>query len=342
MATKEIYPSHTDEPEISGFTLTGEQEKNIEILCSIAESNGVSLSTAEIVELASLGIDESELQEAWKKSKLNLKFKVVSGLITENKEQPVSNAHVDRRHSERAVRYERAASGIAIARKFGVSLSGDKNLKLLSIGGSTSYYSVSEQDDLDFFCVTKRDSVWIFLLKALLLGRLFRFSEKEGPPLCFSYVIDEDKAAQLFRTKRDSLFARDAISAIVIAGESYYEKLLKENKWMASYFPNLYSHRISNNSKLQTEKVLGSGPLSSSVTRSSAVRQVANLFLFFTLGSYIRLKSHFLNKRFARAGAKKRLFEVRAGKDQCVFESLDYIELRAKYSNFNEVKESLS
>ncbi len=335
MATEGQY-STTEAGQLSTFKLSDPQEKNIEILCTVAALNGDSLSTAEIVRLASLGVQEWELQEAWKKSKLSTKFKLNAGRVTKNFGQRAeAEFYPDHEQAERIARYNRAASGIAIAKKFGVGKLLDGNLKVLSISGSASYFSLSEQDDLDFFCITRKDSAWLFLAKALILARLFRLTEPKCPPLCFSYIVDADKAAEIFASNRNALFARDALSAIVIDGKTFYSNLLRQNQWMASYFPSLYSRATSESN--EEAAAVNSGISDES---STSPRKILNLFFLYTLSNYIRLKSHLLNRRFAKSGDNKRLFEVKASKDQCVFESRDYVRLLTRYSEFSIVQGS--
>jgi hypothetical protein len=312
--------------ELRRFTLNNIQERNIGILCEVARQNGATLNLKEIIDLTSLDIGEEELENAWNRSEyLSARYKIVCGQISQKNRPSL-------RQTEDVERYTRAKSNLDYARKFALLFQAEENLELLSVSGSTSYGSVSDRDDLDFFCIAKDDSLWLFLSKALIRGRLFRARERESPDLCFSYVIEESNARKLFSRAGDGLFARDAINAIVLKGEAFYGGLLRQNKAIASYFPKMYDTRVSELSKRQNCRQ----PSASSV-KFSIIHKIANRVLQYTLGNYIRFKSQLLNRKFANAGDDSRIFKIKIDKGSCLFESNDYLELRRKYADFESV-----
>jgi hypothetical protein len=305
------------------LTFSDEQERNIEILCEVAKQSGTSLSLKEALELTSLGLTAEEFEIAWKHSKaLGSKYKIYSGRIIENADS-IDGGEMEKRQT-------RAEWNLQMARKFVSLFRTDEDLKLLSVSGSTSYHSVSEQDDLDFFCVTKKGSLWIFLAKAFIFGRLFRMRETGSPPLCFSYVMEEDYARRLFRESSDGLFARDAITAIILKGQNLYSELLKENKFIGLYFPKMYLARLSE----LLEKDHHSQDQERSHSKIQAkLRTIMNSFLRYSLGNYIHFKSYFLNRKFTKDVVSERRFKAKIGKEFCLYESNDYSELRKKYAS---------
>ena len=304
-----------------GLTLNEAQERNIDLLCQVANQNGAPISLKEIMELTSLDTREEELLNAWNRSELlSDRYSIVGGRVIEKTAFFIETNEV-------RTRYDRAESYLNHARKFSTLFKHDKDLEMLSVSGSTSYCSVSEDDDLDFFCITRNDSLWIFLSKALIRSRLFRARDKGSPVLCFSFVIEESHARKLFSKHGDGLFARDAITAIVLKGEEFYRNLLKENKGIGSYFPKMYSARIPELSSMQPKI-----PKYPSQSRASIARKIANRILQHTLGNYIRFKSNLLNRRFAKTGDNKRIFKVHVRKGCFLFESNGYLELRKKYA----------
>jgi len=147
--------------------------------------------------------------------------------------------------------------------------------------------------------------------------------QKDSPWLCLSYVADEQFAKREFASNRDGLFARDAVSARVVQGEEFYSDLLRENSWMAEYFPKLYSLQVAKSSNE-----------SNKVKRDSTFTRIINMFLYYTAGSYIKLKSHLLNRKFSRDRKISSLFKLRVGVDHCIYESQDYLRLRKMYAAF--------
>ncbi|MFI5420091.1 MAG: hypothetical protein ACHQ1H_03910, partial [Nitrososphaerales archaeon] len=153
----------------------------------------------------------------------------------------------------------------------------------------------------------------------------FRFSVENSPWLCLSYVADEAFVRTELNANQNPLFARDAISARVIIGDDYFGTLLRQNSWMAQYFPKLYNLRVRNYRAKTAEK-----------DRESPAGRIVNLFLYYIAGSYIKVKSHLLNRKFMKMGKKSSLFQLRIGPDHCIYESADYVNLKSLYSRLKK------
>ena len=305
-------------------SLSSAQEKNIEILCRVATRNGSCLTLREVLELTSLDLGEQDLAVAWNISKsLSSKFKVFSGQIIDIN-RPVTQDDMGKRSVQ-------AESNLCFARKFARFFRSIDSVYLLSVSGSTSYRSVSQDDDLDFFCITKKDSLWIFMFVALVISRIFRATQKVAPTFCFSCTMEENYARKIFNTRNDGLFARDALTVIVLKGEQFYGNLLKENSWIRKYFSRIYNERIS-----ETERNRSSVVLIDTYV-SSTLRKITNIFLSVTLGNYIRIKSELTSRRYSKAGANARIFKAKIDAQRCIFESNDYIELHKEYLDFQAV-----
>jgi hypothetical protein len=300
---------------------------NIKILYDIARSNGASLSVKDLLLLTSMDLTEDQLYRAWQETPfLSSHYAISAGVIIEISSMEDKH-HLENEKREITERYLRATSNVTYAERFGAFI-GKRLFKVLSISGSTSYFSVSKDDDLDFFCITQTGRMWASFVKALVLARIFRLSVEDSPWLCLSYVADERFAQFEFSENRDALFARDAISARVITGDQNYENLLKENSWMAQYFPKLYALRIKSLMKAN----------SPSGINASVASRFANLFLYYIAGSYIRLKSHLLNRRFMKNQKRSSLFRLRIGPDHCIYESADYVRLKGLYTGLQKAE----
>jgi hypothetical protein len=300
--------------------LTPEDVARIQTFCSIAKMKDAPISLSELLALASLDMNEDELTRAWRNSKtLNGKYAITtSGLVTETGE---SDFEIQKEKSERA---ERAFSNISWAEKFCDYLD-DKQLKTLAISGSTSYLSVSRNDDLDLFYVTKKDTLWIGFTRALLKARLFRLKEKNVPWICLSYVADEDFIEREISENRNPIIARDALSAKIVRGDSYFNDLLRRNDWMAEYFPKIYEQRIRRSA---------TDNLSSGSKKRFGVlgEKLVNTSLYYAVGTYIRIKSGLLNRKLKRTRRDSSVFRLRIGKDHCIYESESYQEMKRMYS----------
>ncbi|MHB1868600.1 MAG: hypothetical protein ACYCPP_06595 [Nitrososphaerales archaeon] len=309
------------EESISSLAL---KASDVLTFCKIAKANGTILSLKDVILLASLDMTEDELIRAWDEcDELNSGYQIVSARIVErNARQDDVHYEIMGEYTERLLR---ATSNVAFAKTFASFLQ-DKNLKLICISGSTSYLSVSREDDLDFFLVTKRNSMWTTFAKSLLLARLFRISQHSSPSLCLSYIADEDFITSQFRKPQDALFARDAISATVVRGEGFFSNLLYLGSWMTRYFPKMYNSRLKGRKK--------ETPVD--YDTSSSVERILDLFVFYIVGRYIRVKSNLLNRKLSKLGLRDSVFKVKMGKDHCIYESFSYMELKRMYSELQK------
>jgi hypothetical protein len=157
------------------------------------------------------------------------------------------------------------------------------------------------------------------MTKALLILRASRVLSKRYSAASVSCVMDLGFAEQDFGKEQDALFARDGLNAIVIEGEGQYNGLLRRATWMSRFFPRLYARRSS--SAASEEKRVPSTPL----------MRLSNLFLFHTVGRYVRIRSMLENRRISKYRVDGRSFVTIMGKDHCIFESLRYRRMRQIY-----------
>jgi hypothetical protein len=303
------------------LALTEKQTREIEALCQIARENGAVISLRELIGLAAIDASEPEFETAFRSdSKLRSRFQLESGYVLDRLPAPQETSKSVEKEDRRR---ERARMNLAQARRFGQALL--RGTVLVSVSGGTSYLSASEKEDIDFFCVTKTDGMWPFMLKALILARIQRMAHREVPELCFSCIMDESWATKAFRATRQPIFARDALTARVIGGMSGYGSLLREAAWMESIFPALYRARLG--------EAEGEGRRSTpKLERGRGRSAVLNSFIYYTLGSFLRVKSWALNRKFAKAEWHSSLFETRIGKGHYIYESNRYVKLRKMYS----------
>jgi hypothetical protein len=311
----------TEEP--MGFSSTTDEISRVELLLAIARAKGSLLSAKDINELTDLLPAGADLGSIWKQApSLDSRYEVKGGLLVERSagNNQASSGAIDDQKWRRA----RAERYIEHAREFSC-LSGKTWVRVLSVGGSTSYKATSENDDIDIFCVTEKNSLWIYLTKALLLARVFKLVRPGSPRFCFSCVLDEDYARKLFASPNDALFARDALTAQVLRGSLFYDGLLQRGQWLSDYFPKLHGLRKAQHAGTFEDTI---------VTRPSSAQKAINHLLFLTVGCYVRLKSILLNRKLRKTGQLDSLFRVIISPDHCIFESQSYRALRRIYSEF--------
>src|SRR2546425_938942 len=79
-------------------------------------------------------------------------------------------------------------------------------VRLIALSGSMAYRRTKQDDDIDFFLVTGRNSVWITLLVAMVGAKISRLRQRRRTVLCFNRIIGEAECAETFRSVRDPLF----------------------------------------------------------------------------------------------------------------------------------------
>ena len=310
----------TEEP--MGFS-SSDNVSRVELLLAVARMKGSLLSAKDIDELTSLLPAGSDLRSTWTQiPSLDSRYAIQGDLLLEKQAEgsKALGATLESANQRRvrAERYFEHASEFS-------ALSGKRWIRVLSVAGSTSYKFTSENDDIDIFCVTEKNSLWIYLTKALLLARVFKLLRPRSPRFCFSCALDEEYARRLFASPHDALFARDALTAQVLQGSVFYDDILRKSHWLSDYFPKL--HRLRKTQPIaRPEDSRANGP--------TVARKALNRFLFLTVGNYVRLKSILLNRRLRRTRRLDSLFRVICSPDHCIFESQSYQELRRIYSQF--------
>ncbi len=305
--------------------LSEKQEREIEAFCRIARENGAAVSLRELIGLTSIDATEHELATVFDSDpNLRSKYLLESGYVLGRTSESVENAK--RAVEEEEHRREQARTNLMKASRFGRALV--RGTLVVSVSGGNSYLSATENEDIDFFCVTKTNGLWTFMLKALILARIHRLANRDVPELCFSCTMDERRARREFRERQHTIFARDALTAKVISGATAYHALLKEATWMEDYFPAFYGMR------LRETREPGGG--SEEARAGGEGRAVLNSLLYHTLGSFLRVKSWALNRRLTKASWHSSIFATRADTGYYVFESNGYRNLRRMYGGLEE------
>jgi hypothetical protein len=292
-----------------------EQAREIEKFCEIARENGASLSVRELAQLAPSVGGESELEDAFRSDpRLRSRFQLVSGYVLQ---RPPDEGEARVMVEDEEKNRERARLNIAIAARFAARLV--PGTLLVCLSGSNSYRSAREGDDIDFFCVTKKNRMWTFMLRSLVLTRIFSLG-KDRARVCLSCIMDEEWARSEFDTKQDPIFARDALMASPIYGAAAYHNLLTRASWIDGYFPAFYKARLRE-----------TAAAAAAAGREGAGLAVVNSFLFAVLGSYMRLKGWALNRKYRRQGRERSLFTLKMGPGHYLCESNKYKKLRQMY-----------
>ncbi|MDV3292804.1 MAG: hypothetical protein LYZ70_00865 [Nitrososphaerales archaeon] len=283
----------------------------------IAELHGAPLSLADALRLTSVQLSEEGLAEAWERtSSLSSLYPLLSGQIVPKANLAQNGTDAFSTNLEESRR--RVEANVRVAKQVERLFAWEK-LRMFSVSGTNSYDFARGHDDIDLFCITRNDTLWLFMLKALLVVRFYEFFRKDLPRLCFSYVVDEANARKEFRSPKDRLFARDALNLKVISGQDFYLSLMADARWMQDWFPRIYRMAARPSSDYFP------------VDESSSVGRIINRILYRVVGPYLRLKSILDNAKNGRRGKAQFVNRVRIGEGYILHESKKYQELRGLY-----------
>jgi hypothetical protein len=294
------------------------QRDAVLVYCRIAASSGALLSVRDLSDLLAVDATSEELELAISSDEsLASKVYVESGLVALL--SPDSDpATVGKAIEEGERRRRRALSNIEAARVFSRLFS--NGTMFVAVAGTNSYLSALEGDDIDFYCITKTDGMWAFMLKALILSRVVSSARRSTPPFCFSYVMDKRRAIDEPRSLTTAVHARDTLMAKVITGETTYRAVLEASPWMRSFFPALYERRLSE-----------AGPAQKPLQSPAKGSRVLNLWLYRTVGWYLALKAWGLNRRLAKQGDQDSVFKAWIEPGRLEYASRRYVELGMMY-----------
>ncbi|MGI0131857.1 MAG: hypothetical protein ACREDK_01985 [Thermoplasmata archaeon] len=194
----------------------------------------------------------------------------------------------------------------------------------ISVTGSTAYGEPEEGDDCDLFAVVRPGALWVVLLFLYLRHRIgLRGGRSDGdPPVwCANHVFEAEAAREVFGRPQGFLFAREALTARPVAGESYYRGLLASAAWMGDEAPRLYARWASE----------GWGE-STKVRPAPCPVRLVNSLLYPLVSAYLQLAAVLRNHRFQRSGRIDETFRVVTRPDRLTLLTRRFARLNASYA----------
>ncbi len=190
-------------------------------------------------------------------------------------------------------------------------------LRYVAVTGSTAFGSAQPEDDLDFFVVTRKGTLWTFLLVTYILGRL---RSRKGIQLCLNYVLDERSASREFLSTQHIIFAREALVMKPVFGREYGARLLAQAPWIHEMFPRI-------------ERLHGSSS-APSTERSPLFPVLTGVGIFPFLATYLVLLGLYRSGRYSKSGQFESAFRTDFGWRRLSYKSEKYDHLLALYGGF--------
>ena len=290
----------------------------IQTLVSIAADHGSSISSAELLVLLPEGVfDSSADLESFVKGDASLghELKVLDGQITLRGFERLAG----RRPGQIRLSEQRALTAQAFSDRLMIACPW---IRVVAISGSTAYAGSKSQDDVDFYLVTGRNRLWITLLFAMISARFHRRKSPDSPQFCFNRILEENECRDAFRSKKDPLFAREALNLRILQGGDYFRELLSSATWMERLFPGLFRQALGPAivRKPNVEKA------------DRRVWSIVNEVAFAGLAPYLTIVGIWRNHRLLRAGRVDARFRTITRRGFFAYESKKYDLLRDTYS----------
>lgn len=133
---------------------------------------------------------------------------------------------------------------IIIAKKYAKVLSVIPTVQLIGISGSLSMKNADQKDDVDFFIITKKRTIWLTRLLILLLLQVIgrrrkRTDAYNANKICVNLLFDESDLH--FSKERQNLYTAHEIVQMkpLFIRATTYSGFLFANKWITEFLPNV-------------------------------------------------------------------------------------------------------
>ncbi|MEE9349309.1 MAG: nucleotidyltransferase domain-containing protein [Flavobacteriaceae bacterium] len=101
------------------------------------------------------------------------------------------------------------------------------------ISGSLSKGFFGEDDDIDYFIITKPNRLWISRTLLIAYKKIFLLNSKKY--FCVNYFMSTNA---LEVSEKNRFTATEFVTLIPMNGNGIYQNLQENNKWVLDYFPN--------------------------------------------------------------------------------------------------------
>lgn len=136
-----------------------------------------------------------------------------------------------------------AEKKLSIAKKVAYYLSFIPSIKFIGISGGLATGNVDVNDDIDFFIITKKNSLFVTRFFALVMLEILRLrrtrnDKNSGNKICLNLLIDEDNLS--WPEKMRDLYTAYEIIQIkpLFEKDNIFKRFFTANSWTRKYFKN--------------------------------------------------------------------------------------------------------
>ncbi|HSW48454.1 MAG TPA: hypothetical protein VLG67_05240 [Candidatus Saccharimonadales bacterium] len=146
--------------------------------------------------------------------------------------------------AERKNNLKEVSKKLLIVGKTAEYLAAIPSVLLIGISGGLAIGDVNQEDDIDFFVITKKGKLfetrlWILIILQALGLRRKRLDKNTADKICVNLLVDETKI-KWSEKSRDIYTAHEILQMKpLFERNNTYAKFIKENDWIKSFFPNI-------------------------------------------------------------------------------------------------------
>lgn len=132
-------------------------------------------------------------------------------------------------------------------------------IKLVGVTGGLAMNNADENDDIDLFFITSKNSLWISRLLSIfvvsILGKRRRPNQEHVKNLiCLNMFMSEENLS-LLKNERDLFSAHEVLQmAPLWERENVYQKFLNANNWVKNYLPNAWKEKFRTKKRIKSNK----------------------------------------------------------------------------------------
>lgn len=135
------------------------------------------------------------------------------------------------------------------AKNVGKLLSFISLVQFIGISGTVAALNAKEDDDIDFFVITKKNTLWLTRLFLVILlqvlgARRRRLQKNVADTICLNMFVDGQNLL-LPKDRHDIYTAHEIVQMLpVFDRDNTYNRFLHANKWVRKYLANSIDNRI--------------------------------------------------------------------------------------------------
>lgn len=139
-----------------------------------------------------------------------------------------------------------------LAKRMAALLAKIPTVQFIGVSGGLALLNADREDDIDFFIVTKKNTVWttrlfVVLFLELIGKRRRRGTAKVSDSICVNMFLDEQKM-QLPKEWRDLYLAHEVVQVLpLFSRQNTYEKFLLLNNWVDAFLPHAVDRGTTKN-----------------------------------------------------------------------------------------------